>query len=695
MAKNWAIVVGINQYRFLQPLRYAKRDAETMQVFLSQTAGFDRIFLFTDDSPELGGKTTEPFRNNLLRVLRQIFEKPFMTDGDNFWFFFSGHGMRHQEQDYLMPLDGDPEDVEHTGISTHLIANYLRSCGADNAVMILDACRSEGKKSGEGIGRQTEAEARQTGVISIFSCSPEQYSYEIEAIGQGAFTSALLEGLGIRGRCATVERLNQYLANRVPELVQQHLGRARQIPYTIAEPLDRSHLILMPQHASLADIATLKNDAYRAQIKQDWDLAQRLWIRVLAAASGQDMEAIEALQMIAVNRHVGIIPESSHRGTELTVTPTKSASDATASPDSEQLSTPTSLDQSEIFADGLAGLEAATGVDLSRPQLITSEQAGKAAAYAHKMKRASENAKKFYKAATDVSTHSVKQTPPANSPFLNAHNSSISLQSFSFEVVTVDAQGKESNRRAGQAEFFAEDLGNGITLEMVKIPGGSFSMGSPETEKERDIDESPQHTVNVPSFFIGKFAVTQAQYQAVMESNPARFKGEKRPVEKVSWNDAVEFCNKLSQQTGRTYRLPSEAEWEYACRAGTTTPFHFGETITSALANYNASYIYQSESKSEYRRQTTEVGTFPPNAFGLYDMHGNVWEWCQDLWHDSYQEAPNDGRAWLSENKELPRLVRGGSWFNNSWLCRSATRSFYVAGRRSYYVGFRVVCVAS
>jgi uncharacterized caspase-like protein len=308
MAKNWAIVIGINQYRFLQPLRYAKRDAETMRDFLEREAGFDRVFLFTDDSPEIGGKPTEPFRANLLRVLRQVFAQPFMADGDNFWFFFSGHGIRYQEQDYLMPLDGDPEDIPNTGIATHLVTNYLRSCGADNVVLILDACRNAGKKSGAGIGRQTEAEARQTGVISIFSCNPDQYSYEIEAIEQGAFTYSLLEGLSIRGRCATVERLNQYLQNQVPQLVQQHLGRAKQTPYTIAEPIDRSHLILMPKYAGLADIATLKNDAYRAQMQQDWDSAQRLWIRVLAAASGQDTEAIEALQYIAIQRATGRIP---------------------------------------------------------------------------------------------------------------------------------------------------------------------------------------------------------------------------------------------------------------------------------------------------------------------------------------------------------------------------------------------------
>jgi formylglycine-generating enzyme required for sulfatase activity/uncharacterized caspase-like protein len=736
MAKNWAIVVGINQYRFLQPLRYAKRDAETMQAFLSQTAGFDQIFLFTDDSPELSGKTTEPFRNNLLRVLRQIFEKPFMADGDNFWFFFSGHGMRYREQDYLMPLDGDPEDVEHTGISTHLIANYLRSCGADNAVMILDACRSEGKKSGEGIGRQTEAEARQTGVISIFSCSPEQYSYEIEAIGQGAFTCALLEGLGIRGRCATVERLNQYLANRVPELVQQHLGRARQIPYTIAEPIDRSHLILMPQHASLSDIATLKNDAYRAQMEQDWERAERLWIRVLAVASGQDTDAIKALQMIAIKRNAGTIPEPSQppkppeaplpelkKDSEKVVTPSViSPQPAQPSPAPSPLPTSTQklaqqysnrsrvarsareiplIDQPtpqqwtrqrflKLAGFGSAGLltavvgrEVFKSGSLSEPQLPIS-----------KPQPPSEPAPPISKSQPPLEPSPVSVAEPKYTQLTEEVAEGLPLWRIDFETVEVNERGQVVDRVAKQANFFKENLGNGVILEMVKIPTGSFSMGSPNIEKDRNSSESPQHTVKVPSFFMGKFAVTQAQYQQLMGNNPARFKGENRPVEQVSWNDAVELCAKLSKQTGRTYRLPSEAEWEYACRAGTTTPFYFGKTITSALANCRASTVYRSEPKGEYRQQTTEVGTFSPNAFGLYDMHGNVWEWCQDHWHDNYQGAPNDGSAWLSEDEELSRLMRGGSWGDFPRDCRSATRDYNVVGVRND-IGFRVVCVVS
>jgi uncharacterized caspase-like protein len=294
MAKNWAIAIGINQYNYLQPLQFAKRDAQVMQEFLRTEAGFDQILFFSDDSPDVGGK---PIRANLLRVLRQLSETPRLGAGDNFWFFFSGHGMRHAGRDYLMPCDGDAGDIENTAISINHITERLCSCGADNVVLILDACRSLDTRGGEGIGRQTADEARSTGVISIFSCSPNEYSYEIEALQQGAFTYALLEGLGIRGKCATVERLNQYLTWRVPEVVRQH-KKARQTPYTIAEPVTKSHLILVPQYATLTDIATLKNDAYRALVEEDIELAEQLWIRVLAAASGQDMEAVKALQKI-------------------------------------------------------------------------------------------------------------------------------------------------------------------------------------------------------------------------------------------------------------------------------------------------------------------------------------------------------------------------------------------------------------
>ena len=196
-------------------------------------------------------------------------------------------------------------------------------------------------------------------------------------------------------------------------------------------------------------------------------------------------------------------------------------------------------------------------------------------------------------------------------------------------------------------------------------------------------NEQPQHRVKITKpFYMGVYVVTQAQYEAVMGANPSYFKGESNPVEKVSWNDAVEFCKKLSAKTGQTVRLPTEAEWEYACRAGTTTPFNTGETISTDQANYNGNFTYGSGSKGEYRQKTVAVGSFAPNALGLYDMHGNVWEWCQD-WYDAgyYKNSPTDDPP--GPEKGESRVLRGGSWNSDPRSCRSAVRSRGVPGTAS------------
>jgi eukaryotic-like serine/threonine-protein kinase len=263
--------------------------------------------------------------------------------------------------------------------------------------------------------------------------------------------------------------------------------------------------------------------------------------------------------------------------------------------------------------------------------------------------------------------------------------------SFSFEVVTVNETGQVVSRKQKSARYFTEDLGGGVSLEMVAIPAGEFMMGSLAGELERENDEGPQYRVKIAGFFMGRFAVTQAQWQAVMGNNPANFKDENHPVEQVSWNDAQAFCKKLSQQTGRTYRLPSEAEWEYACRAGTTTPFHFGPTITPELANYFGDFTYGSGPKGQYRGQTTPVGSFAANRFGLHDTHGNVWEWCLDHWHKSYSGAPADGSAWVVNGNSSFRALRGGSWLNNPRFCRSANRVWNYPEVREIDYGFRIV----
>jgi formylglycine-generating enzyme required for sulfatase activity len=284
-------------------------------------------------------------------------------------------------------------------------------------------------------------------------------------------------------------------------------------------------------------------------------------------------------------------------------------------------------------------------------------------------------------------------------------------------------------------------------IPMVPIPSGSFLMGSPDDEPGRSEAEGPQHGVTLGGFWMARTPITQAQWRMVaswprvnrdLGLDPSRFKGDCRPVEQVSWLDAMEFCHRLSERTGKKYTLPSEAQWEYACRAGTNTPFHFGPTISTEVANYDGRYIYGQGSKGIYRERTIDVASFPANGWGLHDMHGSVWEWCLDEWHDSYEGAPTDGSAWMEGDSlgespaaccaagrgptapgtaaRLPataaarttatassvsasvasdaiRLLRGGSWYYYPGYCRSAYRSYNLPDLRLNSIGFRVCCL--
>ena len=223
---------------------------------------------------------------------------------------------------------------------------------------------------------------------------------------------------------------------------------------------------------------------------------------------------------------------------------------------------------------------------------------------------------------------------------------------------------------------FTDDL-NGVKLEMVYVPKGKFTMGS-----NVDDSEKPPHEVTVPAFYMGKFQIIQAQWKAVMgDKLKPSFNGDDLPMESVSWEDAKEFCKKLAQMTNKAYRLPSEAEWEYACRAGTTSDYA-GELNDMAWYSENAD------------QKTHPVGQKKPNAFGLYDMHGNVWEWCEDVWHDNYKKAPTDGSAWLSGGDSSLRVFRGGSWNLKGTYCRSALCFSNPPGTRYDSIGFRVVVSA-
>ncbi|MEB3190581.1 MAG: SUMF1/EgtB/PvdO family nonheme iron enzyme [Snowella sp.] len=294
-------------------------------------------------------------------------------------------------------------------------------------------------------------------------------------------------------------------------------------------------------------------------------------------------------------------------------------------------------------------------------------------------------------------------------------NSTVSLPSESIQTSSPKSPNSSSSP---SLQVLTQTLSGNIKLEMVKIPAGSFTMGSPDTDDMAYGDEKPQHRVNLQEFYLGKYPVTQEQYQAVMGSNPSYFENNpKNPVEQVSWDDAQEFCKKLNQLTGKEFRLPTEAEWEYACRAGTQTRYYFGDD-QSVLKEYawygdnsgdsllNTVKIWDADPNGDnyYKKlmdnncKTHPVGKKKPNNWGLYDMSGNVWEWCEDPWHDSYANKPdnikNDGNIIWSSSDELLRVLRGGSWDYNSRDCRSANRFRYDADVRIFNFGFRLAVSA-
>ncbi|BAZ67297.1 MAG: caspase family protein [Pelatocladus maniniholoensis HA4357-MV3] len=321
MVKNWAISIGINYYDNLRPLKYAERDANLFGEFLKQEAKFDEVFYFSDHSSKIVRPNSQPILSqpkftNLLRALRTLTKKKFMGVGDNFWFFFSGHGRRRNQRDFLMLSDSDPGNVEKTAIAVSDVVESLRNCGAGNIILILDACRDNpGDKGGEGIG--TEA---QQGVITFFSCSPQEQSWEIEELQQSSFTHALLEGLRLKGdnNCATAKRLDNYLREKVPQVNSQY-KKPLQNPYTVAEPAKRYYSILLPHCLSVThtDINTFKTDidalrieAYKAEVTdKDLELAYQLWHQVLAATYGLNEKNEEAENNIDRLRQLGLVKQ--------------------------------------------------------------------------------------------------------------------------------------------------------------------------------------------------------------------------------------------------------------------------------------------------------------------------------------------------------------------------------------------------
>ena len=721
MAKKMALLIGVSEYGAgIPPLLSALNDVEAMERVLQ--------------NPNLGNfAQVERLLNPDSVAMRIAIQKLFKNAGkeDLLLFFFSGHGITNDDDHlYLATRNTAKDNFEATAVDANFIQTQSKSCYSKRQVLILDACYSGAFANGwhtKSIGVDIKKQLGAEGRVVLTSSGATQTSFAQEGATLSLYTQYLVEGIET-GAADTdndgnihVQELHTYAKakvqavkpNMTPDIILDKEGYNILLAYAPKNP-EAEYRKLVEQYAPNGELNELAflvlkpkrkilgiTDTKAEEIETEFLEPFRRRLANLQSYKQAFAKAVE--QKYPLDEHILNILKDYQQDVlglrdedvesmELEITSVKEAEYQ------KQLQI-----QKQQEEEALQLQQQAKAL----PQLRLQQEAERL----HRQQEA--------EAAEQLRLRQeAERLQRQREAEAEKNKSGYQLKTFQFETAQINQNGTEIKHITKSAEYFAQDLGNGVFLEMVHIPGGTFIMGSPENEEGYDESQSPQHQVTVPSFFMGKYPVTQKQWRLVaalpkvkidLESDPSRFKGDgstsltnNLPVECVWWDHTQEFCARLSLKTNQTYRLPSEAEWEYACRGGTTTPFYFGETISTGLANYHGNYTYGGGAKGEYRGKTTEVGKFPANPCGLYDMCGNVWEWCQDEWHGNYINAPTDGSAWLvgtnnllnlAFNKALNiRLLRGGSWYDDPEDCRSAYRTYNNLLSDGSNIGFRVVC---
>ncbi|BAY46871.1 hypothetical protein SAMD00079811_44860 [Scytonema sp. HK-05] len=695
-----ALLIGVSEYQpGLNPLPCAVKDVEAMRRVLThpEIGNFAEVDITVLKNPQ---------RQEMEDAIYNLFAH--RQKEDLLLFYFSGHGIKDDNGRLYLSTSTTRKQNDRlfkpSAVAASVLHENMNESRSQRQVIILDCCFSGAIAQGLTVKDDGTVNLQEQlggkGRAILTSSTSTQYSFEQAGSDLSIYTRYLVEGMekGAADRDGdgwiSIDELHEYASSKVKEAAPAMTPKFY--------PIEEGHKILLAK--SPKDDPKVK---YRKEVET-------------RAKEGHEFSVFARRILDGKRNEWGLTPEEAAAIEEEVLQPYREYErkrneyeqaliQAIAQEYPFSKTTQKDLKEYQQYL-GLRDEDIAS----IEQRVVTPKQAEyeRNRQQPQKLQQEQETTQQQKQQAELRELPETQSSPVSQpkSPSVIQTNiqTNIQTQQFEFEYATITVKsgflgiGKtcEINRHWGQAEFFTENLGNYALLEMVAIPGGQFLMGSPDNEPQRSSDESPQHTVTIQPFYMGKFPVTQAQWKAVaalpkvkidLNPDPSFFKGANRPVEQVSWDDAVEFCDRLANKTKKPYRLPSEAEWEYACRAGTTTPFHFGETITTDLANYNGNSTYGSGSKGEYCEQTTEVGKFPPNVFGLYDMHGNTWEWCQDGWHDSYKEAPADGTPWMSENNKDARLLRGGSWNNTQRSCRSAHRFRHTHSYGFKLVGFRVV----
>ena len=649
--QKWALVVGINQYSNIPALNYATADAKALYESLLK-AGFpaDNVMLMTDS----GVGHLYPTRGNLRARIDQL--ATLVGKDDVLLFFFSGHGTEKNGAGYLVPIDGSTTDIGSL-IPLSWVKLTLETSAAKHRLLILDACHS-GAKAGDASASPADvmlSDLSGAAFATLSSCDSDQLSYEDKNAGHGVFTSAIIEGLnGIADK--TAQGNNDNIINAT-ELWAYAALKTKQWGISsgkVQTPVLKGNFKGLIEITRFQSVEKLEEQ--KEKLRKKLEMMEQLNRNSAAEELRKEIAKLET-QLNTIGGGVGDITGS----------------------DEVQLA---------------YGRYEAAKKQVDDLNALLAEQS------------------KIYQPTSTAITRIKERIETAEAEFETTLDAKYQADGIMYEALEKQIDAKQAQYKeltkdllptAPQVKQLAEDISsiedrqqgyqlgyiisnsitNSVGMKLVWIPAGDFMMGSDSGES----DEKPIHSVRISKgFYMGQTEVTQAQYTAVMGTNPSNFKGDNLPVETVSWNEVMEFCRKLSREEGKTYSLPTEAQWEYACRAGSATTFSFGNS-ESALGDY-AWYSSNSGSK------THQVGTKKPNSFGLYDMHGNVWEWCSDFYDSNYYNRSGNIDP-ENTNSASHRVLRGGSWHSGAYGCRSAHRYWSTPGNRSSSIGFRIVLSVS
>ena len=636
-----AVIIGNADYehRDVPDVIFAHRDADAFRRYVVDILGYDpeNVVDLRDASRrelfDALGTKSDP-RSLLWSYLDPV-------GGSDVVVFYSGHGVPgvNDGRGYLLPVDADPKAAEDDGYPIDLLYRNVGGLVEARSIRVyLDACFSGGSHEG-GLIRSaspvfveaTLPEGVGDKVTSLTAASGKQVASWDEDARHGLFTHHLLDALYGRGDADEDGRVTAAEAKRY---LDRHMTRAAR----------RQHRRV--QRASLIGV-------------KDVVLAS-------AAAGG----AFPARPGSEAPAEAAAAPAADDGRARKTVVASEPPSPPVETAESVEAALGLTHAQRVLVQHGLTAL----GHDVGLADGVFGRRT-RAGVQSYQKK---------------------KGLPETGRLTAELRDALIAFGKAQAEKRQQEeaAEREHARKKPGHRFRDCDDC-----PEMVAVPAGSFDMGSPSREDGRSADEGPVHRVTISEpFAVGVYEVTVEEWDACRRGGGCSAdpddegwgRGD-RPVINVSWEDAQQYVRWLSRETGEEYRLPSESEWEYVARAGTTSQFNFGRTILPGQANYDGRYTYGSGRNGRYRKRTVPVGSFPSNAFGLHDVHGNVREWVEDCWHDNYRRAPSDGSAWTRGGDCGKRVLRGGSWDYGPRFLRSAYRFRSTTGFRFVNIGFRVV----